>query len=94
MLAGDKFLPGLHLRQPAFTYSACGTFTKLHERIQKFEESGNLKPIYKNEKGCFSHYAAYSESKDLAKRTISDKNLKERAYEMLHIPNMMDIKED
>ena len=33
---GDKFMPEMHLRQPRFTYSACGTFTKNKQRIQKF----------------------------------------------------------
>ena len=28
LLAGDKFMPEMHLRQPQFTYSACGPFTK------------------------------------------------------------------
>ena len=37
LLAGDKFMPKLHLRQPGFTYSACGPFTKHRERIQKFK---------------------------------------------------------
>ena len=36
LLAGDKFMPEMHLRQPQFVYSACGTFTKNKERIQKF----------------------------------------------------------
>ena len=35
LLAGDKFMPELHLKQPEFTYSACGPFTKHWERIQK-----------------------------------------------------------
>ena len=35
LLAGDKFMPEIHLRQPQFVYSACGTFTKNKERIQK-----------------------------------------------------------
>ena len=39
-LAGDKFMPGVHLRQPGFTYSACGPFTKNKERIEKFKETG------------------------------------------------------
>ena len=38
LLAGDKFMPEMHLRQPGFTYSACGPFTKNKERIQKFRE--------------------------------------------------------
>ena len=83
LLTGDKFMPELHLKQPGFTDSACGPFTKHCERIQKFRETGNLKHLYRNEldKACFAHDAAYSDSKDLAKRTISDKILKDRAYE-------------
>ena len=38
LLAGDKFMPEMHLKQPGFTYSACGPFTKNKERIQKFKE--------------------------------------------------------
>ena len=41
LLAGDKFMPEMHLRQPQFTYSACGTFTKHKQRIQKFKETGD-----------------------------------------------------
>ena len=40
-LAGDKFLPEMHLNQPGFTYSACGSFTKNKERVQKFKETGD-----------------------------------------------------
>ena len=43
LLAGDKFMPEMHLRQPQFEYSACGPFTKNKERIQKFKEFKNLK---------------------------------------------------
>ena len=41
LLAGDKFVPERHLKQPGFTYSACGLFTKNKERIQKFKETGD-----------------------------------------------------
>ena len=60
----------------------CGLFTKHRERIQKFRETGDLKHLYQNELdiSCFTDDAAYSDSKDLAKRTISDTNLKDRAY--------------
>ena len=60
----------MHLKQPGFNYSACGPCTKHRERIQKFRETSNLKNIYENEldKACSSHDAAYSDSKDLAKR--------------------------
>ena len=49
LLTGGKFKPELHLKQPGFTYSACGPFTEHHERIQKFREICNLKNLYKNE---------------------------------------------
>ena len=39
----------MHLRQPGFTYSACGPFNKNKERIQKFKETGDKKYIYRNE---------------------------------------------
>ena len=48
LLAGDKFMPEMHLRQPQFVYSACGPFTKNKERIQKFKETGDTSYIYKN----------------------------------------------
>ena len=35
LLVGDAFMPEMHLKQPGFTYSACGTFTKNKERIEK-----------------------------------------------------------
>ena len=51
LLTGSNFMPELHLKQPGFTYSACGPFTKHHEKIQKFRETGNLKHLYRNELG-------------------------------------------
>ena len=45
LLARDKFMPEMHLEQPGFTYSACGSFTKNRERIQKFKETGDLRYI-------------------------------------------------
>ena len=55
LLAGAKFMPGMHLKQPAFTYSARGPFTKNKERIQKFKEIRDTSYIYKSEldKACF-----------------------------------------
>ena len=35
LLAGDKFMPEMHLRQPRFVYKACGPFTGHKERIKK-----------------------------------------------------------
>ena len=97
LLAGDKFMPELHLKQPGFTYSASGLFMKPCERIQKFREIGNLKHVYRNEldNACFAHDAAYSDIKDLAKRTISEKILRDMKWlmKLLKIIIMMDIKE-
>ena len=77
-------MPETHLRQPRFTYSACGPFTKHKQRIQKFMQTGITDFIYRNEldKACFQHDAAYSDSKDLAKRTQSDKFLKDKAFQI------------
>ena len=70
LLAGDKFMSEMHLKQLGFTYSACGLFTKNKERIQKFKETGDTNYIYKNklDKACFQHNMAYGDSKDLEKR--------------------------
>ena len=84
LLAGDKFMPEMHLRQPGFTYSACGPFTKNKERIQKFKETGDTSYIYKNElgKACFQHDMAYGGFKELAKRTAADKVLRNKAFKI------------
>ena len=81
LLAGDKFIPDMHLKQSDFTYSACGPFIESKERIQKFKETEDTKYIYRNEldKACFQHDMAYAEFKDLARRTASDKVLRDRA---------------
>ena len=75
-------MPEIHLRQPQFTYSACGPFTKHKQRIKKFKETGDTNYTYKNEldKACFAHDAAYSDSKDLTKRTAADKILRNRVF--------------
>ena len=82
LLVGDKFVPEMHLKQPGFTYSACGPFTKNKETIEKFMQTGNTDFMYKNEldKACFQHDMAYGKSKDLVKRTQPDKVLKDKAF--------------
>ena len=70
-LAGDKFMPEIHLKQPGFTYSASGPFIKNKEL--KF---------------------AYGKSKDLPKRTQSDKLLELKRLKLRMIKNMMVIKDD
>ena len=78
----------MNLRQPGFTYSACDPFTKHKQRIQKFMQTGDTNYIYRNEldKACFAHDAAYSDSKDSAKITQSDRALKDKAYEIASNP--------
>ena len=92
---GDKFMPDMHLRKTGFTYSACGPFTKNKKRIEKFMHTGDTNFIYRNEldKACFQHDVAYGKSKDLAKRTQSDKVLRDKAFKIASDPDMMVIKE-
>ena len=77
-MVGDKFMSKMHLRQPGFPYSASGPFTKNKERIEKFMKTRSTDFIYKNEldKASFQHDMAYGKSKDLVKRTQSDKVIK------------------
>ena len=88
ILASDKFMPEMHLKQPGFTYSACGPFAKNKERIEKFMQTGNTEFIYRNEldKACFQHDMAYDKSKDVAKRTQSDKVLRDKVFKIASDP--------
>ena len=88
LLVGDKFMPEMNLKQPDFTYSACGPFTKSNKRIEKFMQTRNTDFIYKNELGkvCFHHDMAYGKSKYLAKRTQSDKVLRDKAFKIANDP--------
>ena len=66
LLAEDKLMPEIHLRQPGFKYSVFGPFTKSKERIQKLKERGYSRYIYQNklDKACFQHDMAYGDFKD------------------------------
>ena len=70
LLAGDRFMPEMHLKQPEFTYSACGPFAKNKQRIQNLMQTGDTNYIYKNEldKACFPHDMAYGVFKDLKRQ--------------------------
>ena len=85
LLTGNKFMPKMHLRQPGFSYNACGPFTKNSERIQKFKGTGNSRYIYQNEinKVFFQLGIAYGDFKDLPRKKIC-----------LEKQNMMDINVD
>ena len=88
LLAGDKSMSKIHLKQPGFTRSACGPFTKNKERIQKFKETGDARYIYRNEldKACFQHEMARGVFKDLAKRTASNKFFRCKAFNIAKNP--------
>ena len=72
LLLGKKLTPGIHLRQPGFTYGACGPFTNNKERIQKFKETGAI----------FTVSTWY----DLPRRIASDKVLRDRAFNIAKKP--------
>ena len=88
LLAGDTFMPEMHLRQPQFIYSACGPFTRLKERIENFKQTGDTRYIYRNDldKACFQHDSAYADNKDLINKTKADKVLKDKAYNIASNP--------
>ena len=96
LLAGDKFMLEMHLRIYAFTeftHSACGRFTKIKERLQKSKKTVDSRNIYQNEldKACFHHDMAFGNFKDLSRRTASDKVLRDNAFNIPKIQNMMDV---
>ena len=72
----------MHLRQPAFTYNACGLFTKNKGRIHKIKETGDSRYIYQNklDKACFLHNLTYGDLKGLSRTTASDKLLPDKAF--------------
>ena len=88
LLADDKCMPEMHLRQPGFTYGTCGPLSKNKQRNQKSMQIGDTNYIYKNEldKACFQHDMPYGKYKDLEKRTQSDKVLKNKAFTIANNP--------
>ena len=86
LLVGDKLLREMYLKQPGFTYSAYGSFTKNKEKRQKIKKQkqkiGDSRNIYRNEldKACFQHDMTYGYFKDLAKRAASDEVLRDKAF--------------
>ena len=92
LLAGDKFMPEMHLRQPRSVYSACGPFTRHKERIKKFKQTGDTRYIYRNDldKACFQCDSAYADHKDLINRTEADKVLRDKVYDIASNPEYDD----
>ena len=88
LLVSDKFMPYMYLKQPVFTQSACDAFTKNKGTIEKLMQTRNTDFIYKNEldKACFQHDMTYGKSKDLAKRTKSDRVFRDKAFKIVSDP--------
>ena len=87
LLVGDRFMPEMHLKQPGFTYSACGPFTKSKERIESLCKL-EIQIFYRNElgKACFQYNMAYDKIKDLVKTAQSDKSLKDKVFKIASDP--------
>ena len=100
LLAGDKLLPEMYLKQPGFTYSACGSFTKNKEKRRKIKKQkqkiGDSRIIYRNEldKACFQHDMTYGYFKDLAKRAASDEVLRDKAFNIAKNPKYDEYQRD
>ena len=88
LLAGERFMPDMHLRQPGFTHIPCGPFTKNKDRIKKFKETGDSRYIYQNEldEACFQRDMAYGDFKDLTRRTDSKKLIRDQAFNIATNP--------
>ena len=78
LLAGDKFMPEMYLRQPQIVYCACGPFTRHKERIKEFKRTGDTH--------YFQHDSASADHKDLINRTEADKVLRDKAYDIASNP--------
>ena len=82
LLAGEKSMHGMNLRQPGLIYSSYGQFTENKKRMQKFKETTDSRYIYqkKLDKTCFQHDIDYGDFKDLSRRTDSNKVLLGKAF--------------
>ena len=88
LLAGDKFMPKMHLILVGFTCSDCGPSTKNKERIQILKEIGDSQYIHQKElnKACFQHDMAYADFKDLTRRIASKKILCVKSFHVAKNP--------
>ena len=94
LLAGDKFMPEMHLRQLGFTSSGCGLFTKNKDSIKLKKQESHHIFIKRNQVKFSSWHSSWrfsrfnKKNKKLLKRYYVIKHLI-----MLKIQNMMIIKE-
>ena len=82
LLAGDKFMSEMHLKQLGFTYSACGPFAKNKERIRKFMQTGNGDYIYQNDLDKAFSKLDMAYGKYLTKSTQADKLLRDKGFKI------------
>ena len=75
LLAGDRFMAEMHLRQPDLRIVLVDQLQKIKNELKRFKEAGDSRYIYQNEldKACFQHDMAYGDFKDLNGRTFVDK---------------------
>ena len=81
-------MPEMLLRQPRFIHIARGPLTKNKQRTQKFKETGDSRYICQKSlnKACFRHEKAYRDFRDLARRTASDKVLRDKVFKIAKSP--------
>ena len=89
LLAGDKCMPEIHLKQPEFTYSTCGPFTNNQGKNSEIYRSRRYKLYLQKrlDKACFLHDIALGDFKDLVRGTASYKVLKDKACNIAKNPN-------
>ena len=95
LLWGNKFMREIYLRQPGFTCSTCGLFTKNEERIQKFNETENSWYIYQSklDKASFQHGMVYGDFSGLPRITAYDKLSRDKAFNIAKNPKYDGIRE-
>ena len=73
---------------PGFTYRICGPFTRNKRRTQEFKEIEDSRYIYQNElgKACFQHDIVYGYFQYLARETVFDKLLRDKAFNIAKNP--------
>ena len=87
LLVGHKFMSEMHLKQPGFTYSACGSFAKNKELKSLCKLEIQILFIKMNLiKLVFNMIWLMEKSKDLVKRTQSDKVLKGKVFKIENNP--------
>ena len=90
LLAGDRFMAEMHLRQPDLRIVLVDQLQKIKNELKKFKEAGDSRYIYRNEldKACFQHDMAYGDFKDLNGRTFVDKVLGKITFDIAKDPRI------